>query len=420
MFLTQFVSFKAPLIIMSSPNKPASAPSADIAHPSALVFHALTLIMVFAGNGAPTPIYRLYQEHWHASPLVITFIFGIYAISLLAALLVVGSISDHVGRRPAIFASLVLQIITMVLFACAETTTTLVAARLVQGLATGIAASSIGAALVDSSRRHGPLINSLSPLMGMSIGAALSGILVAYGPWPMQLVYLVVLAVNVVLAVVIWRIPETNVPRPGALASLRPRVVVPVQARRALALTVPIIIGLWTLGGFYMSLVPTLIGRITGIDSPLLGGGVVSLLTAAGALAVFLQRNRTPFAALTIGSACVVSGVLALMAGIYIADVPLLLFASLLIGIGMGSNFLGSVGMVVPLAEPHQRAELLAAFYIVCYLSMCLPAILAGYTANRLGIPMAAEIFSAGVAVVTLAGYAAIAVLRDRPKAALA
>ncbi|AXS40021.1 MFS transporter [Breoghania sp. L-A4] len=405
---------------MSTTAKPATATPADVDHPTALVFHSATLILVFAGAGAPTPLYRLYQEHWHASPLMITSIFGVYAVSLLAALLIGGSISDHVGRRPTIFVALLLQIATMAVFIVADSTMALLAARLVQGLATGVAASSIGAALVDSSRRHGPLINSLSPLIGMAIGAALSGVLVTFAPAPMRLIYIVMLAVNLLLALAIWRIPETIVPRPGALASLKPRVVVPVQARRALALTVPIIIALWTLGGFYMSLIPTLIGKSTGIQSPLLGALVVSALMSAGAVAVYLQRNRTPFSTLTLGSSAIVTGVTILIGGIHMGNVPVLLGASLLIGIGMGSSFLASVGMILPLAEPDQRAELLAAFYIICYLSMCLPAILAGFTANAIGIPATADIFATAVAIMTLGGYAAIAIFRDRPGYAVA
>lgn len=412
---------------MSSTLKPAAASPApdastraDVAYPSALIFHAVTLITVFAGAGAPTPLYKIYQEQWHTSPLMITFIFGIYAVSLLAALLIAGSISDHVGRKPTIFVALLLQIATMAVFINADGATTLIAARIVQGFATGIAASSIGAALVDASRRHGPTVNSLSPLIGMAIGSAVSGTLVAFGPAPTQLIYIVMLAVNIVLALAIWRIPETIVPRPGALASLKPRIVVPVQARRALLLITPIIIALWTLGGFYMSLIPTLIGQTTGIQSPLLGGLVVAALMTAGAIAIYVQRNKPPLAVLTLGTGNVVAGVVILMAGIHLGNVPVLLIGSLVIGVGMGSNFLASVGMILPLAAPDERAELLSVFYIVCYLSMCLPAILAGFTASAIGIARTADIFSVAVIALTLGGYAAIQAYGPRRESAAA
>jgi MFS family permease len=403
---------------MSSTLKPAAA-SADVAYPSALFFHTVTLITVFAGAGAPTPLYRIYQEQWHTSPLAITFIFGIYAVSLLGALLIAGSISDHVGRRPTIFAALALQIITMTVFIFANGVETLVAARIVQGLATGIAASSIGAALVDASRRHGPTVNSLSPLIGMAVGSALSGVLVAFGPAPTQLIYVVMLAVNLLLAVIIWKIPETIIPRAGALASLRPSITVPVQARRALLQVTPIIIGLWTLGGFYMSLIPTLIAQVTGIQSPLLGGLIVTALMSTGAAAVYSQRNRLPLSVLTLGSALLVTGVLMLMTGIHMGNVPVLMIASLILGAGMGSNFLASVGMILPLARPDERAELLAVFYIVCYLSMCLPAILAGFTANAIGIARTADIFATVVILLNLGGYTAIRISRSQQAVAM-
>lgn len=370
---------------------------------------------VFAGAAAPTPLYRLYQEQWNTSPVMITIIFGIYAISLLLALLFAGSISDHIGRRPTIFAALVLQSLSMITFILAEGTGFLLAARIFQGFATGIAASSIGAALADSSRKHGSIVNSLSPLIGMSIGGTLSGLLVAYGPFPTQLIYEVMFCLYALLAISIWRIPETVTPRPGILASLKPTVFVPPQARRALLFITPVIIALWTLGGFYMSLVPSLIAKATGIQSPLMGGLMVTLLMGSGAIVVFLQRNRAPISVLAFGSGCLVIGVGLLVLGIHLGHVPLLIVASLVLGAGMGSNFLASVGTILPLAEPHQRAELLAVFYIECYLSMCLPAILAGISASSIGITRTADLFTAATVLLTLAGFLGVRATSPRP-----
>ncbi len=39
----------------------------------------------------------------------LTLIFGVYALSLLAALLTVGSLSDYLGRKPVIFTAVVLN-----------------------------------------------------------------------------------------------------------------------------------------------------------------------------------------------------------------------------------------------------------------------------------------------------------------------
>jgi len=47
-------------------------------------------------------------------------VFAVYAIALLAALLVFGSLSDHLGRRPVIIAALLIDAAAMVLFLLAN------------------------------------------------------------------------------------------------------------------------------------------------------------------------------------------------------------------------------------------------------------------------------------------------------------
>jgi len=47
----------------------------------------------------------------------------------------------------------------------------LLAARLLQGLATGIATSTVSAAMLDLNRERGSLINGIAPMIGMAIGA---------------------------------------------------------------------------------------------------------------------------------------------------------------------------------------------------------------------------------------------------------
>ena len=63
---------------------------------------ASVLVVVMAASSAPSPLYPLYQDLWGFPPVVLTVIFAAYVVSLLAALLTVGSLSDHLGRRPVL------------------------------------------------------------------------------------------------------------------------------------------------------------------------------------------------------------------------------------------------------------------------------------------------------------------------------
>ena len=74
--------------------------SSYLSKDAAFYLLASITISFLAGSSAPTPLYALYQAKWGFSPITVTIIFGIYALSVLTALLFVGRLSDHLGRRP--------------------------------------------------------------------------------------------------------------------------------------------------------------------------------------------------------------------------------------------------------------------------------------------------------------------------------
>jgi MFS family permease len=210
--------------------------SNPISQRSSLVFLAITLLTFLAASSAPTPLYHLYQEGLHFSAGMLTLIFGVYALSLLVALLTVGSLSDHLGRKPVIFTALILNMLAMLLFINEGSVAWLIAARTLQGFATGMATAVLGAALLDTDRQQGPLVNSVAPLLGMACGAMGSSLLVEFAPLPTQLIYCTLFVLMLLQAVYVWRLPESVSRIPGALASLRPTLHVPPQARRALGM----------------------------------------------------------------------------------------------------------------------------------------------------------------------------------------
>ena len=255
-----------------------------------MVFAAVAAMTFSASSSAPTPVYHLYQDSLGLSHLTLTVIFAVYAFSLLAGLLTVGSLSDYVGRRPVAFAALVLNAAAMALFVTGGSAAMLIAARAVQGLATGAALTTLAAAILDIDRERGPVVNSITPFIGLSVGSLGAGVLVTFAPAPEQLVFAVLLVLSLLLAALVLLMPETTTPRPGALAALRPHVRVPPQARRALALVTPLNIAGWALGGFYFSLMPSLVRETSGLTAPLVGGAVVAALT----LTATADRSRHP------------------------------------------------------------------------------------------------------------------------------
>lgn len=377
-------------------------------HRSSLVFLAITLLTFLAASSAPTPLYHLYQEGLHFSSGMLTLIFGVYALSLLAALLTVGSLSDHLGRKPVIFAALVLNMLAMLLFINESGVAWLIAARTLQGFATGMATAVLGAALLDTDRQQGPLVNSVAPLLGMACGAMGSSLLVEFAPLPTQLIYSTLLALMLGQAVYVWRLPETVSRIPGALASLRPTLHVPPQARRALWLSLPVDVAVWAMGGFYLSLAPSLVRAATGSTSNLIGGGLVAVLTLSGALMIFSLRNRPANKVLRLGASLLAVGVALILVAVHSASLPLFFIATLIAGSGFGAGFLGALRSVVPLALPHERAGLMSTFYVLSYLAFCLPSLLAGNLIRSFGLIATTDGYGVVLIVLTLGALAGL------------
>ncbi|MBK5438898.1 MFS transporter [Pseudomonas sp. TH32] len=383
--------------------------SSVTSHRSSLVFLAITLLTFLAASSAPTPLYHLYQEGLHFSAAMLTLVFGIYALSLLAALLTVGSLSDHLGRKPVIFAALLLDMLAMLLFINADSVGWLIAARTVQGFATGMATAVLGAALLDTDRQQGPLINSVAPLLGMACGAMGCSLLVEFAPMPTTLIYWTLLGLMLAQAIYVWRLPETVSRIPGALASLWPTLHVPPQARRALWISLPVDVAVWAMGGFYLSLAPSLVRAATGSTSNLIGGGLVAVLTLSGAVMIFSLRNRPADKVLRLGAVLLAVGVALILTAVHSASLPLFFVATLIAGGGFGSGFLGALRSVLPLALPHERAGLMSAFYVLSYLAFCVPSLLAGNLTRSFGLIATTDGY--GVVLIVLALGALVALL---------
>src|SRR5689334_16521561 len=111
-------------------------------------------ILLMATTSAPSPIYPIYLQRWGFSMTILTIVFAVYVAGLATALLTVGSLSDHLGRRPVLITSLLVAATATAIFWTANGVLSLLIARLVQGLATGTATGALaGLALLRRDRQ---------------------------------------------------------------------------------------------------------------------------------------------------------------------------------------------------------------------------------------------------------------------------
>ncbi|GAA2815508.1 MFS transporter [Saccharopolyspora taberi] len=361
---------------------------------------------------APSPMYSIYQQHWGFSTTVLTAVFAVYSLGILAALLLVGSLSDHVGRKPVLLVSLAVELTSLVVLAVAPGVGWLYVGRILQGLATGAATSTISGALLDfqpAGTNRGSLINGVSASWGMASGSLMAGVLVQYAPGPTVLSYVVLIIALVAAIPVVVTMPEPVTRGSRSLRELlRPqRPTVPAGKGRAFALLATTMLATWTVGGTYMSLGPSIAKGMVAGSPYLIGGLVLAALAGVGGLTQLLLSRWTGERAVRVGTSLLVVALAGVATSVAIGSPTLFFVASLVLGVGWGLTFMGGFRLLTALATPEHRAGTSAMIYVVAYTSASVPAVILGFVTTVVGLPTATIVFAAAASLfAVIAGLA--------------
>jgi MFS family permease len=383
---------------------------------------AFVLGALLFASSVPSPLYVVYQSEWDFSAVTLTSVFAVYALALLAALLVVGSISDHIGRRPTLLVALGLEILAMLAFAGADGVGWLFVARTVQGFATGTAMGALSAALLDLQPAEKPwlgaLMGAVAPLGGLALGALSAGLLVDYGPDSMRFVFWLLIGVFVLSLMVVRAIPETVESDGRWRDSLKPSVAVPREMRAAFMAAIPSLAATWALGGLILSLGGSLTSGVLGETSHLAAGLPIFVMAGISALASIRWRSAPARATTQRGLVALIAGVAVALAAIAVGSEILFLGGAAIAGVGFGPAFAGVFRMLTALVTVGQRAALVSSVLTVCYLAFSLPAIAAGAAVPDLGLRETAEIY--GGLLIALSALALVLSrgLREAPRTA--
>ena len=160
----------------------------------------------------PSPLYREYASLWQLTSVSVTLVYATYAVGVLIALVLAGSISDRIGRKPVLMASLSLLAVSTLLYVVASSVAWLFAARGLQGLATGTALGAASAAMLELHPRSDAaavgITNAVTSAGGIASGILISSILVQSGWEPRVLPYIVLLVLLVVALIGAIFMPE--------------------------------------------------------------------------------------------------------------------------------------------------------------------------------------------------------------------
>jgi MFS family permease len=369
----------------------------------------------------PSPLYGIYSQLWDFSPAVLTLIYGTYAFGVLTTLVLAGRISDEVGRRPVLLVALGTLLATTVLYMVADSIVWLFVARGLQGLATGLALAAASAALLDLHPRKDPagvgLTNGVVSAGGLGLGMLVSATAVQLLPAPRVIPYVVLFTLFAIAFTGALLMPEPVQER-SRLRLTPQKPSVPPVVRRPFLLAALGVLSSWSIGGLFFSLGPQLSAVVFDTQNHVVTGLSVVVLAGSGAIAQVVFGRSAPWLGTAAGSLALAGGLLVIVLSAVENSAVLLLAGAVIGGAGFGVAFLGSLRALSVAIPNEHRAQVMAAFYVVAYASLSLPAVLAGIVVTPLGLESTFEIFGSVVAGIAL--ILAVEATRTRPRLAMA
>ncbi|HEV7807036.1 MAG TPA: MFS transporter, partial [Solirubrobacteraceae bacterium] len=351
---------------------------------------AFSLVAIFAASASPIPLYELYHRADRLSHGDLALTAVAYFVAVMAALVVLGRLSNHLGRRPVALAALAVTAAGTLVLTEVHSVAPLIAGRVLQGIGCGLASSAVAAFIVDSAPSAPSWLASAvttgSPMVGLTLGALGSGALAEYGPAPRTLVYLVAAGVLLACAVLIVAARETVARQAGAVAGLRPQVRVPAAARGLLSAASATFVATWALGGFYQAFGPSVAADQLGTTSALIAAVIFASLMAPSAIGAPLAGRTTPARAQRIGMVVFFGAVVAILFSLHAGAVVPFIIASAAAGAAQGTTFAGSMRALLAHATAAERAGVLSAIYLISYAGAAIPSLIAGQLSHSLGL----------------------------------
>jgi MFS family permease len=370
---------------------------------------AYSLLLVLSGvalgvSGLPAPLYGMYEDAWHLSPLATTVVFAVYAVAALGAVLISGRISDVVGRKPVLLAALVAMIVGLGVFLIADDIVLLLVARTIHGAAVGSIVVAGAAALLDLRPDHGARSGQLSGIafnIGMTVAIVGSSLLAQYAPHPLRTPYAVVAVVCAIVGVGIVALREPHTaPVRGPIRIAKPAV--PEQIRGDFWFSALGAMASWSVLGVLLSLYPSLAAAQTHIHNLVFGGAVVGITAFAAAVAQLVATRVPAQRAAIIGDAGMAVALVVTVPILATHSWPLVLAAAALLGATFGLGFGGSLRHLSDVVPADRRGETMSAFYLLAYSAMAIPTIAAGWAATRWSLATVFPWFAGAVAVACL------------------
>jgi MFS family permease len=361
--------------------------------------------VLFAGSTVVTPLYVIYKQQFGFSQISLTLVYAAYVLGNLTALLLLGRLSDEIGRRRTAVSAMAIAIVSTVVFLFARNIAALYAGRILSGLAIGVGAATATAWLAELIAREdkssATVMATSANFAGLGIGALVAGMLAEYAPLPLRLPFVAYLAMLAMTAVVVWFTRET-VSRPApsiAHLAIRPRLSVPPAIRTKFVAPAVTGFGAMALVGFYAALAPSLLAEQLHETSHAAAGAIFFELAVVVAASIVATKSLSSRMAMLWALALMMPSVALVVAAQTAGSLSLMVVATAVCGVAAGLGYRGSLQVVNQIAPPDRRAEVVSAYFVCAFIGNALPVIGVGVISALANAVTASLTFAATISV---------------------
>lgn len=358
---------------------------------------ALGLLLITLAVNVSMPLFRVYTAAAHFNNGQTSLVLAAYVAGMIPCYVFLGGLSDRVGRKPVLMASLFVSLLSTIIITISPTATALIFARFFQGVGVGLGMGA-GTAYISEllpkdlgtpARAAG--MASLSTALGFGGGALGTSIVLLINFTLSPITYIILLVVTISGMVLMFWLP--GIPAIGGKL-----IRLPYFPPGSLPVNVAIGI-CWAATGVVIAIIPTQLAKF---ELTAHSGFCLTLINWSGAMVQPLIRSWDPLRSVRVGVFLVPVGFALVIAGSHTGFLPVLFAGTAIIGLSAyGFSYLGGLALIAILGE-QQKARAVSGYMFFGYMGFGIPAIFLGYLSDRFGIVDALMAFEVVIVLLSI------------------
>ena len=348
------------------------------------------LLLVTLAVNISMPLFRVYAEASGFSNGQTSLVFAAYIVGMLPCYIFLGGLSDRLGRKPVIIASVCSALLATVIITLRPDVYALIFARFFQGVGVGLGMGA-GTAFMSELLADRPMgasraaaLATLFTSLGFGGGALATGIDLLNGISFIPVTYYFLIVISAAGLLLMLFLPKI-IPAGGPLIRL--------PYFPAGSLPVNIAIGIcWAATGIVVAIIPT---QLATFHLTAYAGICLALVNWSGAFIQPFIRKLDPVKSVETGLVLVPAGFLLVILGCIKGWLIIILLGTSIVGLAAyGFSFLGGLDIINRLGG-QQKARAVSGFMFIGYIGFGIPAVCLGYFADYFGITNSLWLFEA-------------------------